>query len=78
MVFKGTIDGKEALLRADRFEGFTLVGDSITMFTISWYEFGTMSYGGSNYVTNVVMLYQCDNDDYYSYKFNVDPVNKTF
>lgn len=78
MVFKGTIDGKEAELRADRFEGYTLVVDSKTIFTISSYEIGTMTYGGSNYVTNVVMLYQCDNDDYYSYKFNVDPVNKTF
>lgn len=78
MVFKGTINGKNAELRADKYEGYTLVVDSKTVFSISSYEINSMAYGGANYVTNVITLYQCDNDNYYSYKFSVDPVNKTF
>lgn len=78
MTFKGTIDGKAAELRADRYEAYTLVVDSKTIFSLSSYEISSMVYGGTNYVTNIVTLYKCDEDDYFSYKFSVDPINKTF
>lgn len=77
MNFSGTIDGQSAVLRANQYEGFTLVVGTKIIFEAGSYEISNMKNGGPNYEEDTVFLYQYQNE-YYSYKFNLDTVNKTF
>lgn len=75
--FVGTVDGQSAILRVNQYEGFTLVVDSKIIFEAGSYEIMNMKNGGPNYEEDTVLLYQYQNE-YYSYKFALDTVNKTF
>ncbi|MBR4420679.1 MAG: hypothetical protein IKT32_07320, partial [Clostridia bacterium] len=80
MTFKGTIDGQSATLSADGYQTYTLMIAGKQIFKATTYEISSMRNGGTNYVTNEVFLYEADIRDntFYSYKFKVDPVGKTF
>ena len=80
MTFRGEIDGQSATLVANSSEGFTLTVGGKVIFSATTYEIDSMKNGGANYATNEVFLYEADVRDntFYSYKFKVDPVGKTF
>ena len=80
MTFKGTINGKSATLYANQYQAFTLMIDNSVVFSASSFEISSMTNGGVNYATQEVLLYYVDtrDDTFYSYKFKVDPVAKTF
>lgn len=80
MTFKGTINGQSATLSADQYQAFTLKIGTTQIFKASSFEIGSMSNGGVDYVNQEVLLYYVDtrDDEFYSYKFKVDPVKKTF
>ena len=80
MTFKGTINGQSATLSADQYQSFTLKIGTTQIFKASSYEIGSMTNGGVDYAKQEVFLYYVDtrDDEFYSYKFKVDPVKKTF
>ncbi|MBQ3571773.1 MAG: bacterial Ig-like domain-containing protein [Clostridia bacterium] len=80
MTFRGTIDGQNATLSADQYQAFTLRIGTTQIFKASSYEIASMTNGGVDYIKQEVMLYYVDvrDDTFYSYKFKVDPVAKTF
>ncbi len=80
MVFKGTVDGKSATLAADSYQAFTFTVDGNKIFYANSYDVNMMDNGGVNSLTNEIFLYCGDKSEgiYYSYKFIVDPTQKTF
>ena len=80
MTFKGTINGQSATLYADQYQAFTLKIGTSTIFKASSFEISSMSNGGVDYAKQEILLYYVDtrDDTFYSYKFRVDPVAKTF
>lgn len=82
MNFKGVIDGQTAELRVDRDERYTLVIGSRTVFSSlgSSYDLANIMHnGGANYAERTINLNSFVADSgLFSYKFAVDPENKTF
>lgn len=80
MTFKGTINGQSATLYADQYQAFTLKIGTSTIFKASSFEISSMNNGGVDYAKQEILLYYVDtrDDTFYSYKFRVDPVAKTF
>ncbi len=76
MIFRGTVDGKAAELRANQYEGFTFIIDSKIIFNVGSSFVSGMKNGGVDYATNTIFLY--NETEMYSYKFIVDPVALTF
>ena len=80
MVFNGQIDGKDAVLRTDTYEGFTLQIGEVVQFKVGSMEVSDMKNGGPNYETDEVLLYGYDKNDegVFSYKFYLNLADKTF
>lgn len=80
MVFNGQIDGQNATLRSDTYEGFTLQIGSVVQFKVGSLEISEMKNGGPDYDTDELILYGHDKNDegIFSYKFHLDVNNKTF
>lgn len=80
MVFNGQIDGQDAILRSDTYEGFTLQIGGVVQFKVGSMEVSEMKNGGPDYDTDTVILYGHDKNDegIFSYKFHLDLENKTF
>ncbi|MBQ8323258.1 MAG: hypothetical protein IJX91_04760 [Clostridia bacterium] len=77
MTFTGTIDGAEAKLYADQYEGFSLYIGTEKIFGASTLEISEMKNGGVNYAEDTVFFYDYD-DAVYSYKFVLDVESLTF
>lgn len=79
ITFKGVFDGKEATLAVQK-SSFAFTVDGKKLVDASLYEINSMKNGGANAATNEIFLYRADyrNEEYYSYKFKVDPENETF
>lgn len=79
ITFEGVYDGKEATLLVSK-SSFAFTVDGKKLVDASLYEINAMKNGGSNAAANEIFLYRADNRDkeFYSYKFIVDPENKTF
>lgn len=79
ITFEGVFDGKEATLTVQK-SSFAFTVDGKKLVDASLYEINAMKNGGANADTNEIFLYRADhrNGEYYSYKFIVDPENKTF
>lgn len=79
ITFEGVYDGKEATL-AVRKTSFTFTVDGKKLVDASLYEISAMKNGGANADTNEIFLYRANSRDneFYSYKFIVDPETKTF
>lgn len=76
-VFKGIISGKEAEIRTDQYEGFTLFIDNEFIFKLGIYELGNLVNGGINKDTNIGLFYDFD-EGIYSYKFKFNLEDNTF
>lgn len=75
--FNGTIDGKTAQLSSDASEKFSLVVNGVSIFKLSSYEYKNMVNGGLDYSNDIAFFYDYE-ENYYSYKFKLDPDNGTF
>lgn len=80
MTFRGTVDGKDAVLAADNHEGFEYLVDGKTVKVLSSYEMSAEKGGGSDYANKTVFMFGIGSasESPFSYKFKVDPENKTF
>lgn len=75
--FNGKVDGFDARLTANQFEGFSLVVNSKLVFSVNSFEIEGMANGGIDYQNDIVFFYDCT-DSIYSYKFKLNVKNKTF
>lgn len=76
-VFTGVIDGKNAEIRTDQYEGFTLFIDNEFIFKLGSFELSNLDNGGLNKDTNIGLFYEFD-EGVYSYKFKFNLENNTF
>lgn len=74
------MDGKDAVLAADNHEGFEYLVDGKTVKVLSSYEMSAEKGGGSDYANKTVFMFGIGSasESPFSYKFKVDPENKTF
>lgn len=77
ITFKGTIDGYSAELRADQYQAFSLYVNNQRVFSLSIMDINGLKNGGIDYSSNTLFLYGYE-EEIFSYKFIVDPNNKTF
>lgn len=77
MTFTGKVDGVDAKLTSNQYEGFTLLVNNKTVFSINSFNISSMKNGGIDYENDILFFYD-STDTIYSYKIKLNVQKKTF